>query len=419
MKKIIMLFLLLSVCASAQTLSNMYFLSEDIGWVQTYKEVNYRYIPINSYRTTNGGVAWTQIDSMFQYTELDFYKAPIHFINDYIGYLVSKDYILYKTTDKGETWKFLADSLFRVQFADENVGYANSAIDVFLLKTTDGGLTWISTGQVAFQTSDYEVVTKDKVFIIGQNNKNYQVTTDGGKTWSTVFQSLRNICYDNIEFIEGTGYITTYLDNPQYPDTPGVFHSIDGGNSWNFIPNHILPYLSMSGKIKGIAHAGIDNGGWFDITSNGFASSERKRASIKSQDYFFYSCEIFYTCGDSGYFAKSTDCGDTWTEIPFVVLNPTDVDENNSTITNYSLEQNYPNPFNPSTRISYNLLSSGMTTIKIYDVLGKEIATLVNEYQTSGSHYVDFKAEGLNSGVYFYKINSGEYTEVKKMVFIK
>ena len=88
-------------------------------------------------------------------------------------------------------------------------------------------------------------------------------------------------------------------------------------------------------------------------------------------------------------------------------------------VSNYSLSQNYPNPFNPSTLISYQLPSSGLVTIKVYNVIGKEIATLVNEFQQSGNYSKEFSANGLTSGVYFYTIKSGNFLATKKMILLK
>ncbi len=85
----------------------------------------------------------------------------------------------------------------------------------------------------------------------------------------------------------------------------------------------------------------------------------------------------------------------------------------------YSLEQNYPNPFNPSTTIEYSIPQNGFVTIKVFNVLGKEVATLVNEQVMAGKHKIDFDATGLNSGVYFYKIESGNFVETKKMILLK
>ncbi|MBI5402882.1 MAG: T9SS type A sorting domain-containing protein [Ignavibacteriae bacterium] len=85
----------------------------------------------------------------------------------------------------------------------------------------------------------------------------------------------------------------------------------------------------------------------------------------------------------------------------------------------YELSQNYPNPFNPVTSIRYQIAKSGFVILKVYDVLGKEITTLVNEEMNAGSHDVTFDASNIPSGVYFYKITSDAYTETRKMLLIK
>jgi len=92
---------------------------------------------------------------------------------------------------------------------------------------------------------------------------------------------------------------------------------------------------------------------------------------------------------------------------------------NGNTINNYVLMQNYPNPFNPNTTISYQLPKSGQVTIKVYDVLGNEVKTLVNEYKPAGEYSVNFDAGKLSSGVYIYRITAGGYTSAKKMTLIK
>lgn len=85
----------------------------------------------------------------------------------------------------------------------------------------------------------------------------------------------------------------------------------------------------------------------------------------------------------------------------------------------FVLEQNYPNPFNPSTRIAYSLITDGRTTLKVYDLMGSEVATLVNEFKPSGNYEIVFDAAGLPSGTYFYTLSSNGYASTKKMVVIK
>jgi hypothetical protein len=85
----------------------------------------------------------------------------------------------------------------------------------------------------------------------------------------------------------------------------------------------------------------------------------------------------------------------------------------------FELSQNYPNPFNPTTLIKYSLPKAGNVSLKVYNVLGKEVATLVNGYQTAGNYKVKFNARGLASGLYFYRLTAGDFVSVKKMMLLK
>ena len=90
----------------------------------------------------------------------------------------------------------------------------------------------------------------------------------------------------------------------------------------------------------------------------------------------------------------------------------------------YSLHQNYPNPFNPSTKITFTLAANAQVTLKVFDILGQEVLTLINQDITAGVHTYDFDASGINSGVYFYRIEANgidgtNFTSVKKMILLK
>lgn len=85
----------------------------------------------------------------------------------------------------------------------------------------------------------------------------------------------------------------------------------------------------------------------------------------------------------------------------------------------YDLSQNYPNPFNPTTQINFSIPKQSVVTLKIYDVLGKEVATLINESKAAGFYTVDFNASSLSSGAYFYRLEAGNFTDIKRMMLIK
>jgi hypothetical protein len=101
-------------------------------------------------------------------------------------------------------------------------------------------------------------------------------------------------------------------------------------------------------------------------------------------------------------------------------FNLTDVQEDHSAIpSEFNLAQNYPNPFNPSTKISWQSPIGSWQTLKVYNVLGNEVATLVDEYKSAGNYEVEFDASQLTSGIYFYKIQAGSFVETKKMVLLR
>ncbi|MBE7475499.1 MAG: T9SS type A sorting domain-containing protein [Ignavibacteriota bacterium] len=94
-------------------------------------------------------------------------------------------------------------------------------------------------------------------------------------------------------------------------------------------------------------------------------------------------------------------------------------DEPNLLIDNFKLEQNYPNPFNSTTNIKYTIPQSGRVTLTVYDMMGSEVAVLLNRYQEAGSYDVIFQAKDLASGIYFYTLTSGNFTATKKLILLK
>lgn len=118
--------------------------------------------------------------------------------------------------------------------------------------------------------------------------------------------------------------------------------------------------------------------------------------------------------GTYSYRLKQIDFDGSFNYSPEVVVNVVE-----ALPSDFSLFQNYPNPFNPSTTINYSIPSSEFVTLKVYDVLGNKVATLVDEYKFAGSYEIDFDASQLSSGVYFYKLQAGSFVEIKKMMLAR
>ncbi|MEJ2616292.1 MAG: T9SS type A sorting domain-containing protein, partial [Ignavibacteriaceae bacterium] len=105
--------------------------------------------------------------------------------------------------------------------------------------------------------------------------------------------------------------------------------------------------------------------------------------------------------------------------VKFNYSNIVDVEIDLGLPTEFELSQNYPNPFNPTTTIKYSIPKTSYVTLKVYDILGKEVATLLNKDKSAGNYQVKFNASNLPSGVYFYRIKAGSFNQVRKMLLIK
>jgi len=121
-----------------------------------------------------------------------------------------------------------------------------------------------------------------------------------------------------------------------------------------------------------------------------------------------------FTINSNGYIFAGTDDG-----VFRSINSTTSVEDEYNVPTTYSLEQNYPNPFNPNTKIRYSIPQSSKVVIKVFDILGNEIEALVNEEKQTGTYEITWYAEGLPSGIYFYRIQANNFIETKKMMLMK
>jgi len=187
---------------------------------------------------------------------------------------------------------------------------------------------------------------------------------------------------------------TVFQIFPPYPNpSTGLitFHYILPVLSHVSLTVHISPQDSIV-LVDGMSHTGYYNVYWDGP------------ADIPNGLYSFTFRAGDYTCS-----------GDFWrAKLTAIVENPIKLIPEK-----WKLFQNYPNPFNPVTTISYQLQKPGLVSITVYNLMGQLVETLVNEYQTNGFHSVVWNAEDLSSGIYFYKIQSGEFLDVNKCVILK
>jgi carboxypeptidase T len=166
--------------------------------------------------------------------------------------------------------------------------------------------------------------------------------------------------------------------------------SSDNGTNWNEV-------TSYSGNMQTWTYQ------CFDMTSYCYGSQNvRLRFRLSSDNALNYDGWYVDDIKISGYQGPPSGIGN-WNSVPL----------------KFELEQNYPNPFNPSTQINYSIAKAGLVRISIFDVLGREVETLVNEIKTQGFYSVEFDGANLSSGMYFYRMESGSFVDTKKMMLIK
>ncbi len=151
------------------------------------------------------------------------------------------------------------------------------------------------------------------------------------------------------------------------------------------------------------------NGGTIARTTDGGTSWQKIliETSAKLNSICFVDANNGWIVGDSG--------------IVICIRNDslTSVQNQSSVLTSFRLLQNFPNPFNPNTKINYSIWQQSFVTLKVYDLLGREVATLVNEEKPAGEYEVDFIGSNLSSGVYFYQLQAGNFIETKKMILLQ
>ena len=186
----------------------------------------------------------------------------------------------------------------------------------------------------------------------------------------------------------------------------GVFLSTNNGASWTVVNNSNSAYAVVASGTNLFASIG---GTVFLSTDNGTSWTDVNTGLTES----VLSLVVFGT----NIFAGTSD-GGVWRRPLSEMI--TSVEQLSTNLpTNFYLSQNFPNPFNPSTTIGYQLAQGSKVTLKVYNVLGKEILTLIDEYKPRGRYEKEFSAVKLPSGVYFYQLSAGSFVETKKMLLIK
>ncbi|MFC2103353.1 YCF48-related protein [Bacteroidota bacterium] len=338
---------------------SVFFINQELGWVTTlYTD--------KIYKTSNGGETWEDI---YTFAGAWVNLRGIYFVNDSTGFIAGSFFDLFKTTDYGYNWEVVPGSFYEsstLEFVNENYGWAGGFNS--FKKTTNAGATWTNIDLLTYAFIVYEIDLLDQYngYLVGYGEDNlgtyydmFVSTNDGGfsRFYKTFSTPLWNVYFEspNVGWLAG----------------PTMYKTNDGGANWDTLNSSVMDF-----QFQGVESWGINFDNEILFSDDGWESSSLQ---------FSFTVSV----------------------------------EDESNDFNYDLYQNYPNPFNPTTNIQYTIGNRQFVTLKFYDVLGNEVATLVNEEKPAREYEVEFNGKGLPSGVYFYQLRADSFIQTRKMLLLK
>jgi photosystem II stability/assembly factor-like uncharacterized protein len=381
--------------------------------------------------------------------------AGIHFVNASTGTAVGDSGIVIRTTNGGLTWSRQNSAtqyvLLRVAFVNADWG---TAVGGEIIHTINGGANWILQSAPGGPFQDLKLIDQNTGYTVTIGPGRIFKTTNGGNTWFELPQNLEPAAYwYGVDFIDAnTGWVVG-----QYSVQPlsiPVLKTTNGGLNWgrtfsNFQTNSRLTSVSFGDALHGV----IVGEGPRCVTTNGGVNWIYRGSGGLLRSVEMINQNIGYAVGFQRIW-RTTDGGFNWEQqalpvneyfydVTFVDTNTGWVAGGNGTIlhtTNggisgiqpignkvpekFQLYQNYPNPFNPRTKIKFDIpVETGLrpvsTRFVVYDVLGKEISILVNQQLHPGTYEVEFDGANHPSGVYFYRLETGNYRQTRKMILTR
>jgi len=357
--------------------------------------------------SSNNGESWDNIPLNFDshhpnFSDLEIFSLASDSLNRlYVGGWSGK---IYRTANLGETW------------------------DTLNISTEESALVW-----------DIEIIGKNIYAITGDN---FYYSPDFGLTW--IIQDSIDKSGNLEDIAVGANGILFIADFDL-----GVHKSFDNGNTW-LVSDSGLTYPFARSIIMyndSTIFLGTDGGGVFKSLDNGDTWQNCSRTNSAIHEIASFDIDksgALYAQGENDIVSRTIDLGETWSIIPeasgvylYLLIDSNDhfylstseglffldslvtsIVSNGQVEKSFDLQQNYPNPFNPKTVINYQLKVNSDVKLFVYDVLGREVKTLVNKIQPAGKHKVTFNASNLASGIYYYKLRTNDFEQTRKMLLL-
>lgn len=346
-------------------------------------------------RTTNAGITWdTTYRDSSQVTNIN----TLLRVNNAVYFAFGDNGISIKSINGGNSWTRMniTTAGFTKAVYINNTIFASS-ITGRIFKSTDLGATW----------DNDTIINGNSIrsMYFANSNTGYLIegprvwrTTDAGSSWQPTFTGTNGLL-DIAFFDASTGLMTDNLKR--------IYRSTNSGNNWQIMSDG--PGFNALSIINNTAYSAGDTGKIYKTTDRGITwTLQRVITNRTLRSASFLNESIGAVGGDAGTIILTYN-GST-----------VGISGNSTVIENYHLKQNYPNPFNPTTKIQFAIPKNGIVTLKVYDMLGREVSTLVSTHLSMGTHVFDFNGANLTSGVYFYRLDvQGQFTETKKMLLVK
>ena len=325
---------------------------------------------------------------------------------------------LYKSSNNGETWNIIPSDISTSNknciYADENYFYLGVDGNG-LFRTNDNGLTWetfnnglelpINVRDIYKNSWGELLIATSKGFYKFNNSSKLWKKNEDGLTTESL--ECIDINSDGIIYLGTTG---SGVFKSQY-STANPYQIIQPNGGEKLTPGSIYSIVWQSnGMNSSKLEFSTDNGNsWISIIDTISANTDNFVWAIPNTSSI--ACKIRISSNTNASYYDISDES-------FKIEQITNVNERNKTYT-YSLSQNYPNPFNPSTTIKFSVAEPSQVTLKIYDILGSEVMTVINERLVSGEYSFNVNLSTFASGIYFYRIQAGEFTATKKFILLK
>lgn len=380
-------------------------------------------------------------------TSNDLYSVNFNHGNDDIAWACGENGTILFTSNAGVTWTLqksgTTNDLFSIVFM-ETVGGPVYAVGEggIILRTSNQGMNWSEVQSPV--TKNLRDISDFNFIIVGDSGTILK-STDIGLTWSVIPSPTTKALYA----VSGTFGICAVGEDGTALAGTGT------GQSWSLLSTGISNNL-VGLPLFGAKDLAVGNNGIILRSSNNgitwFTQNSLTTADLNSVEYSVNNTSRIYVVGDSGVILKTTNGGVNWgfqqsntsenLNSTFFYLNDSRgyavgdngtilyTSDGGGTITvvtsasliipdKFELHQNYPNPFNASTKIGFNLPKDALVSLKVYDISGKEIAVLIKGEMKPGFHSILFNTDKLSAGIYFYRIDAGEFTQTKRMILAK